>query len=405
MGISIGLVGLGRFGSGFADLFMKHPLVDRVALCDREPERVARFAEREDWKPKFRPADAYHSLDEICRSDLDALIVMTQPWLHAAQCVQALRSGKHVYSAVPIVSLPDDDETLDWIQQIVEACKETGLHYMLGETSYFRPQAMFCRKRAAAGDFGDFVHAVGAYRHDVDANCNLRDVAAHRAASAAGQEWKALSQEYFQRGHLSSPMHYPTHSTCGPVSVMNAHAIDCTCLGFRNRTGDPYFKNSAFSNQTALYRMSNGASVVIEEWREVAANEKEGFSLYGTAGSFEQHDVSNQFLHNSRGPGRETHRLQASALTEAEMRDPLPPEVEEAWTDAEKQTVDYGGHGGSHPFLVHEFVDAIAHGRRPAIHIWEAARYMTMGIAANQSSLRDGETVKVPTFGEAPSDS
>ena len=40
MGISLGLVGLGSFGSAFADLFMSHPLVDRIALCDREPERI-----------------------------------------------------------------------------------------------------------------------------------------------------------------------------------------------------------------------------------------------------------------------------------------------------------------------------------------------------------------------------
>ena len=105
MGISLGLVGLGAFGSAFADLFMSHPLVDRIALCDREPERMARFAEQEAWQAKLDPADLYPSLDDICRSDLDALIIITQPWLHAAQCVQAMESGKHVYSAVPITNI------------------------------------------------------------------------------------------------------------------------------------------------------------------------------------------------------------------------------------------------------------------------------------------------------------
>jgi hypothetical protein len=37
MGISLGLVGLGMFGSEFAELFKSHPAVDRVALCDRVP--------------------------------------------------------------------------------------------------------------------------------------------------------------------------------------------------------------------------------------------------------------------------------------------------------------------------------------------------------------------------------
>jgi hypothetical protein len=32
MGINLGLVGLGSFGRTFADLFMSHPGVDRIAL-------------------------------------------------------------------------------------------------------------------------------------------------------------------------------------------------------------------------------------------------------------------------------------------------------------------------------------------------------------------------------------
>ena len=69
MGISLGLVGLGGFGSAFADLFKSHPLVDRIALCDCEPERIAQFARKEFWKDKFNEKDVYASFDEICKSD------------------------------------------------------------------------------------------------------------------------------------------------------------------------------------------------------------------------------------------------------------------------------------------------------------------------------------------------
>ena len=58
MGISLGLVGLGSFGSSFADLFMSHPLVDRIALCDLEAGRMARFADKNSRRAKFRPQDA-----------------------------------------------------------------------------------------------------------------------------------------------------------------------------------------------------------------------------------------------------------------------------------------------------------------------------------------------------------
>ena len=65
MGISLGLVGLGAFGKGFADLFKKHPAVARVGLCDREAERMEFFASQEAWDDKFDRRDMYESLDDI----------------------------------------------------------------------------------------------------------------------------------------------------------------------------------------------------------------------------------------------------------------------------------------------------------------------------------------------------
>ncbi|NLS79201.1 MAG: Gfo/Idh/MocA family oxidoreductase [Chloroflexi bacterium] len=391
MGISLGLVGLGAFGSAFADLFMSHPLVDRIALCDREPERVQRFAEKESWKRKFNPRDAYASLDEICRSDLDALVIITQPWLHAPQCIQAMESGKHVYSAVPIIEIPDADEILEWCDKLVTTARRTGRHYMLGETTFYRPETMYCRRQARAGAFGDFVYAEGEYYHDVDnPHSNLRQVMQRRLASTAGQEWLAISAQYKARGVLSGPMHYPTHSTSGPISVMRAHAVKVCCWGYANRTNDPYYveHGEAYSNETGFFQMSNGATMRICEHREIAVPGRETFRVYGTRGSFE----NDQWLTNA----------QATPLTVDEMRDPLPTEVLEAFREVKKTSDVYGGHGGSHAYLAHEFVDAVAHGRTPAINAWEAARYMAAGAMAHKSALRQGELLAVPDWGDAP---
>lgn len=396
MGISLGLVGLGSFGSGFAELFKRHPLVDRIALCDREPERVARFANLESWQDKFDPRDAYESLDDICRADLDALVIITQPWLHAPQCIQAMESGKHVYSAVPIISIPDDDEILDWCDRLVSTCRRTGLHYMLGETTFYRPQTMFCRRMAAEGAFGDFVYAEGEYFHDVDDACNLREVNKSRLASRAGQEWIEASKKYRDRGLRGGPMHYPTHSTSGPVSVMKAHALRATCYGYANRNNDPFSASNAFTNETALFLMSNGATVRICEFREVARSADETFRVLGTRGSYRD----GLWQTNYRTEPLTAKPLETRQLTVEEMRDPLPPEVAAAWRQTDGETVAYGGHGGSHAYLVHEFVDAVAHNRRPAISVYDAVRYMAMGVAAHQSALRDGETLKVPDWGD-----
>jgi predicted dehydrogenase len=390
MGISLGLVGLGSFGRAFADLFMSHPLVERIALCDREAERMEPFVKQESWQQKLRPDDLYQSLDDICRADLDALVIITQPWLHAPQCVQALESGKSVYSAVPIITIPDDDEILEWCDKLVDTVKRTGKHYMLGETTFYRPQTMYCRRQAQAGAFGDFVYSEGEYFHDVDAKTNLRQVMERRLASQAGAEWRQIREQYKARGIRSGPMHYPTHSTCGPISVMGAHAVKVCCWGYANRTNDPYFMEdgAAFSNESAFYYMSNGATMRILEHREIGMPEREIFRVYGTEGSFE----------NDRWQTNQS----STSLTVEEMRDPLPEEVAMAFRAVSQTSDFYGGHGGSHAYLAHEFVDAVAHDRTPAINIWEAARYMAAGVMAHKSALRDGELLEVPDWGDAP---
>ena len=399
MGISLGLVGLGAFGSCFAELFKNHPAVDRVALCDRVPERIKEFAERESFKDKFDPSDAYDSLDDLLKSDVDAVVIITQHWLHTLQAVQALEAGKHVYAAVPVLTVPDGDEILEWCGRLVETVERTGLHYMYGETTFYRPQAMYCRRRTAEGAFGDFVYAEGEYFHDVDHG--LREVSSRRFGSVAGREHAEELVKRYGRVVSAAPMHYPTHSTAGPMCVMNAHAVKVSCWGQHSRVHRDYFAEDDLVNETALFQMSNDATCRISEYREIGHGGREIFRVYGTQGSFE-HDK--WYDKNSATP-----------VSVGEMRDPLPDEVADAFREvkrasappgttlSEREAEDfYGGHGGSHAYLAHEFVDAIANDRTPAITAWDAVRYTAAGVMAHKSALKDGELLDVPDWGDAP---
>jgi predicted dehydrogenase len=316
-----------------------------------------------------------------------------------------MKAGKHVYSAVPVISVPDADEILDYCDKLVQTVKKTGQHYMFGETTYYRPEAMFCRRKAREGAFGDFVYAEGEYFHDVDDQCSLRKVMENRLASRAGKEWAKLAPKYEKKGILNGPMHYPTHSTGGPVCVMNAHAEKVTAYGFCNRNKDPYFKKDAFSNETALYKMSNGSTVRICEFRECAGAfaGSETFRVMGTRGSY----AEGVWKENFRTKPLTAKPLQITRLTPQEMRDPLPGEVAEVFKKVLNPNAKPGddfvptGHGGSHPYLVHEFVDAIAHNRTPAISVWDAVRYTAMGAMAHKSALLGGKTLNVPDWGDA----
>lgn len=411
MGIKLGLVGYGSFGRAFAPLFKSHPLVDRFAICDSNPEALKRIAEDPFFEDKLSKSDIYTGLEGILSSDVDAVAVMTQPWLHAPQALAVMEAGKHVYSAVPVISLPDMDEVLDYCDRIIETSRGTGMRYMLGETTIYRAGTMFCRRMAERGEFGSFVYAEGEYMHDLDGHCNLRDVQERRLASPVGREWPEILKRYQERGFKGSPMSYPTHSVAGPVHVMRAHAVKALGIGYRNRTNDPFFRDSEFSNVVGMYQMSNGASCRICEFREAPGRigtEEETFRIVGTAGTWS----NDHWFHNGRTTGERVPPPVHKTPSLEEMRDTLPPEVEKAFIRAENRELSEDevmhadftpkGHGGSHPYLVHEFISSVVENRQPVINAWEAARYMAMGVTAHKSSLRDSEWLEVPDWGDAP---
>jgi hypothetical protein len=71
------------------------------------------------------------------------------------------------------------------------------------------------------------------------------------------------------------------------------------------------------------------------------------------------------------------------------------------WQELPESLRVKSGHGGSHVFLVHEFLSAIA-GTATRRDIWEAIACTLPGIVAHQSALKSGEPMKIRDYGVAP---
>ena len=76
MGIRLGIVGVGAFAQGFIPLFNAHPDVDQVVLCDLHAEK------RQSNTEKYGIVQTSPSLDDMCDTDVDAIALFTQNWLH-----------------------------------------------------------------------------------------------------------------------------------------------------------------------------------------------------------------------------------------------------------------------------------------------------------------------------------
>jgi predicted dehydrogenase len=404
MGLKVGVVGLGQFAPSFVELFVAHPGVSEVYLCEAVPERLDAI-----------PANAkltrrYASFDELLSSDVDAVAIFTQRWMHGPMALEALAAGKHVYSAVPM------GISVEEIGAIVEAVASTKLTYMMGETSFYYPAAIFCRERMRTGQFGSFVYGEGEYLHDMDHG--FYD--AYRYSG--GEEWKAMAS--------FPPMFYPTHSVSGILSVTGAHAVAVSCLGYRDTADDGVFDaavsrwGNEFSNEVALFRTSDGATMRICEMRRIGVPNVEPnvrFSLFGTKGSFEQQTGASVWA------TRDSFEDVTSLLqTHAHLQDGAIPEDDEdlaqipralrwsfrsGFSSVHDQSVLppsfvglANGHEGSHQFLVHDFIVACTEGTLPPVNAWAAARYTLPGLIAHQSALRGGELLAIPDFGDPPRD-
>ena len=111
---------------------------------------------------------------------------------------------------------------------MVETVKETGLVYMVGETSYYYPATIYCRNRFQAGDFGHFVYGEAEYIHDMDVG--FYD--AYRYSG--GADWKRTAS--------FPPMLYPTHSVSMILSTTGARMTDVACFGYVDQEEDGVFK-------------------------------------------------------------------------------------------------------------------------------------------------------------------
>lgn len=90
--------------------------------------------------------------DAIASDAINSVAIFTQRDLHGPMAISALKAGKHVYSAVPMALDIDD------ILEIVRLVKETGLTYIMGETGIYRLASIYCRKKFATNEMGDFVY-------------------------------------------------------------------------------------------------------------------------------------------------------------------------------------------------------------------------------------------------------
>ena len=407
--MKIGIVGLGLFSDDFVRLFNLHPDVEEVVVADLDSDRVKASMNKHGLKRGFS------SFEELLNDapDVDCIGIFTQRHLHGPMIIKALKAGKHVYSAVPIGC------TIEEIEEIIKLVKETRQIYMMGETCYYYPCAIFCREKYKTGEMGKFVYGESQYYHDI---------------SEMYGDFQRSGGENWRRAAGIPPMFYPTHSISMLFSAINEHARKVSCMGYRDNHEDNIYgedKNNwqnPFSNETAIFQMSGGGIVRINEFRRVGINKPSSYitCMYGEKASYEC-SVTKHTYQIGAASGKEPYIEDVGnlvntidyneALKNGTMdmnRDPISVKYIEGFAPIQSEergrvpktmrnTPNFS-HYNSHPFLVDDFVRAVTSGKLPPNNAWDAARYMIPGLIAHESALAGGVLMDIPDFGDAPKD-
>src|SRR5438309_12130305 len=93
--LSVGLIGCGRRGTYVTGLFAKNEFAKIAYLCDIYDDQIAAASKL------FSGAKPFKNIDDMLASDVDAVYIATQPFLHQECFESAGNSRKYFFMAKP----------------------------------------------------------------------------------------------------------------------------------------------------------------------------------------------------------------------------------------------------------------------------------------------------------------
>lgn len=367
--VNIAIVGLG-FGAEFIPIYQKHPHANLVAISQRNKQKLNELADA------FNIDKRYTSYDELLEDpEIDAVHINTPIPDHGIQSIKALKAGKHVACTVPMAT------TVDECEEIVRLTQETGLTYMMMETVVYAREFLYMKELYENGELGKVQFLKASHQQDMDGWPNY---------------WPGLP-----------PMHYATHCVGPVLALTRGEAEYVSCFGsgtIRDELISHYNSPYAVETTHIKFRNSDLSAQVYRSLFDVARQYRESFEVYGSKKSVEWPLIEGKPLvvHTAKKPEPEI----PEEIESPDFAKLLPKEIQDFTTkgvyDAEgHQHLSFtqgAGHGGSHPHLVHEFVNALVHHKSAYPNAKQSANITCVGILAHKSAIKGGEIIRLPEF-------
>ena len=374
--INVAIIGL-RFGGSFPPIYIDHPDVDRVAICDSNEAVLHSYGDKYHIDERFARME-----DVLASKDYDAVHILTGIPSHAGMTLAVLNAGKHCACTVPMATSIAD------LHSIVAAQKACKKNYMMMETAVYTYQFLHAMELHNSGEFGHIQFLRGAHYQDME---HWPDY------------WMGLP-----------PMWYATHAISPLLALTRSRATKVHCFGsgqMRNELHRHY--GNPYPVETAIFQLSQEgiAAEVTRSLFQTAREYLESFHVYGERKSFEWY-IEQELpvvteMKSAGDPAKpHAHQITSERVSPSDRRDVLPEAIRHFTElhivpdpeNPHQSLRQGGGHHGSHPHMVHEFVRSIVEEREPWINAVTAANWTAAGICAHESAMRAGAEVFIPSF-------
>jgi len=374
--LNIAVVGL-RFGAEFPAIYRDHPHIASVTICERNETLLNEFGNKFGFTKRVTDFNAL-----LADESIDAIHIVSDIFSHYDLTMAALQAGKHCACTVPMAT------TIDQLRDIITAQKASGKNFMMMETAVYTFQCLYVQEMIQRGELGRVQYLRGTHFQDME---NWPEY------------WMGLP-----------PFWYATHAISPLMHLSGARAKKVYALGSGVLTESYKARhNNPFPIETAIMELEapDGKPLAAEFGRSLfntARSYVEGFTVFGEKKSFEwdmEYEPAYVFEMENGGNGR------GNKITETRVQAPdyanRLPEGIRKFTKRhtildphnQHQSVEQGGgHHGSHPHMIHEFVMSIVENRKPMIDAVTAANWNAPGICAHESAMAGGKEIIIPTF-------
>ncbi|MBE6664423.1 MAG: Gfo/Idh/MocA family oxidoreductase [Ruminococcaceae bacterium] len=352
--IKLGVVGLKR-GAYVAWTLIGDDNVVIRAIADSDPKTLQ--ACKADYeKNGVKDLLCFNSIEELLKSDIDAVYIATDKPLHTKHTVMALEAGKHVLSEIPVI------ETMEEVKILRDAVKShPNLKYMAGENCFYWAFIEAWKRMREEGKFGDILYAESEYLHAP----NPDDIKPYEPEN----HWRRYNPAITYLTHNLGPLLY----------IMDDYCVSVSCMAPSVTKYNQYAEGD--ENGIAIFKTAKGAVIRIFIGFGMYVGYDHNFALYGTKGSI---------LTDKTKPLEE-------ATSFAKMKE-IPDTFEKFFEIPVRlsNTDDVYGHGGVDAKMIRDFIKCIIEDTDPPIDVDMGIRISLPGIIANESAKRGGELLEIP---------